>query len=90
MKDKPDIQSVNERLDRLDQSWQDLVKMLNEGQVEPSTQRVEPEMSAPEEAGASSRRVTFHPQSLTSATVKSAPRFQKPRYWGKSSSNYRS
>jgi hypothetical protein len=51
MKDKPDIQSVNERLDRLDQSWQDLVKMLNEGQVEPSSQRVEPEMSAPEEAG---------------------------------------
>jgi hypothetical protein len=50
MKDKPILQSVNERLDRMDQSWQELVKLLNEGQVEPSTQRIEPETLAPEEA----------------------------------------
>ena len=51
MKDKPNLQSVNERLDRLDQSWQKLVNLLNEGQVEPSTPRIEPETLAPGEAG---------------------------------------
>lgn len=51
MKGKPNLQSVNERLDRLDQSWQELVKLLNEGQAEPSRPRVEPETLAPEEAG---------------------------------------
>lgn len=50
MKDKPNLQSVNERLDHLDQSWQKLVNLINEGQAEPSTQPVEPETFAPEEA----------------------------------------
>ncbi len=50
MQDHPNLQTVNEVLARLEQSWQVLAKLLKEGQGEPSTQRVEPEGVAPKEA----------------------------------------
>ncbi len=50
MQDHPNLQTVNEVLARLEQSWQVLAKLLKEGQGEPSTQRVESEGFAPKEA----------------------------------------
>ncbi len=50
MQDHPNLQTVNEILARLEQSWQVLVKSLKEGQGKPSTQRIEPEGFAPKEA----------------------------------------
>jgi len=50
MQDQPKLKDVEEVLARLDQSWQEIVHLLQDGQDKPSTQRLEPGESASQDA----------------------------------------